>query len=106
MIAYTVRCTFTDPAVADEWLAWLAGEHLAEVVAAGARSAEAVRLDGTPVRCEARYLFEDRAVFERYERDHAPALRADGLRRFPLERGLAYERTVGPIVATSGVPTR
>ena len=31
MIAYTVGCTFTDPAVAEAWLAWLRDGHLADV---------------------------------------------------------------------------
>ena len=103
MFAYTVACEFTDPAVADEWLDWLIGEHLAQVVAAGALDADVVRIDSgpgaAPIRCEARYRFASRAAFGEYERDHAPRLRADGLARFPPERGLRYERSTGEIVA-------
>ena len=71
MIAYTVGCTFTDPAVAEAWLAWLRDGHLADVCAAGALDAEAVRVDGPSgeVRCEARYRFASRRAFEAYERD-------------------------------------
>lgn len=97
-IAYTVECTFTDPALADAWLEWLRDGHLADVCAAGAVSAVAQRLDGEPHRCEARYRFPSRQAFEAYERDHAPRLRAEGLERFPLELGLAYRRSVGEIV--------
>ena len=107
MIAYTVGCTFTDPAVAEAWIEWLRDGHLADVCAAGALDAEAVRVDdprsGAPesgeVRCEARYRFASRRAFAAYERDHAPRLRAEGLAKFPLELGLTYERTVGEIVA-------
>lgn len=101
MFAYTVRCELDDPALAEEWIAWMRDEHLADVVAAGAEAAELVRLDGDgdPITCEARYRFTDRAAFERYERDQAPRLRAAGLEAFPLERGLRYTRTAGEVVA-------
>ena len=108
MIAYTVACTFTDPAVAAAWIEWLRGGHLADVCAAGALDAQAVRLDDPEsgkVRCEARYRFASRRAFEAYERDHAPRLRAEGLARFPLELGLAYERTVADVVAAHPAKT-
>ncbi|MEM6794913.1 MAG: DUF4286 family protein [Acidobacteriota bacterium] len=97
-IAYTVSCRFTDPEVAERWLTWLREGHLADVVVAGASTAVAVRLDGDPVRCEARYLFDSRKAFEAYEREHAPRLRAEGLELFPLELGLEYSRSVGEIL--------
>lgn len=101
-IAYTVACTFDDPAVADRWTAWLENEHLRDVLEAGATAARAVRLDGEPVTIEVRYRFASREHFDTYERDHAPRLRAEGLARFPLELGLRYRRTVGTIVASAG----
>ena len=103
MFAYTVTCEFDDPAVADEWIAWLRNEHLAEVCEAGALDAEAIRFDRTAgdarTRCEVRYHFADRAAFKIYERDHAPRLRAAGLERFPPALGLRYSRSVGEVVA-------
>lgn len=101
MFAYTVACTFTNPDVADRWLDWLREEHLADVCAAGALDARAVRVDGDAIRCEARYHFADRAAFEAYERDHAPRLREEGLEKFPLDLGLTYERSTGEVVATA-----
>ena len=102
MIAYTVTCTFDNPAVCEEWIAWLRDEHLAEVIAAGALDAEVVKFDRDAtigkVKCEARYHFASRQSFAAYERDHAPRLRAAGLKRFPPERGLTYERSLGEIV--------
>jgi len=99
LIAYTVRCRFEDDAIASAWLDWLRADHLAEVVAAGAIDAEAIRLDGAPCVCEIRYHFASREAFCAYERDHAPRLRAEGLKRFPPERGLRYERSVGEVAA-------
>lgn len=99
MFRYTVACTFDDPAVAEEWVAWLAEEHLREVCAAGARSAEVVACHGYPARVEVRYAFPSRLAFQVYERDHALRLREAGLARFPLERGLAYARSTGTVVA-------
>ena len=111
MIAYTVACEFDDPAVAGEWIAWLRDAHLAEVCAAGALDAEVIRMDSprdsttglvsgaNTTNVEVRYHFASREAFQRYERDHAPRLRAEGLKRFPLERGVAYSRSLGEIVA-------
>jgi hypothetical protein len=99
MLAYTVTCTFDDPAVAQEWLTWLREEHFAEVRAAGAQDAEAIRFDGSPLRCEARYHFTSREAFADYEKHHAPRLRAEGLKRFPPQRGVQYERTLGEVHA-------
>ncbi len=97
-IAYTVACTFENQEVAEQWLGWLRGGHLADVCAAGATSAYAVKLDGEPVTCEARYRFRTRSAFEAYERDHAPRLRDEGLQRFPLSLGLRYARSVGEVI--------
>ncbi len=108
MFAYTVACTFEDAAVAEEWIAWLRDEHLRDVCDAGAIDALVIRCDveaGAKPRCEVRYRFTSRAAFDAYVRDHAQRLRAEGLKRFPPERGLAYERSTGEIVAehsTSG----
>jgi hypothetical protein len=103
MIAYTVRCTFKSEAVADEWIQWLRREHLAQVCAAGALDAEVIRFDAdNRVVCEVRYHFASREAFAAYERDHAPRLRAEGLKGFPPERGLRYERSIGEVVARSG----
>lgn len=98
MIVYTVTAAFEDAQVAEEWIAWLRDEHLAEVIAGGALDAEVDCHDSaspTCFRCEVRYHFASREAFARYERDHAPRLRAEGLKRFPPERGMTYARSVG-----------
>lgn len=102
MYSYTVRCTFQNRVVADKWLEWLADEHIADVLKAGAVSAEIFQLDGGSIY-EIRYRFESRAHFDDYERNHAPDLRAAGLARFPLEMGLEYSRSHGQSLARFGM---
>lgn len=97
-VAYTVAVEFDHEATAAEWLAWLTGGHIAEVLAGGAEGAEVVRLDGPRAAFEVRYRFASRAAFAAYERDHAPRLRAEGLKLFPPERGVSYRRSLGDVV--------
>lgn len=105
--AYIVRSEFRDAAIAAEWLAWMRDEHLAHVCEAGATHAELVKMDATdsafPHAYEARYRFASRAAFAEYERDHAPRLRAEGLRLFPVERGIRYARTTGEVLIQHNV---
>jgi hypothetical protein len=98
-IAYTVGVTFEDPALVVGWLSWLSKGHVADVLAAGASAAEIVELDGPTRAFEVRYHFPSRQTFEAYERDHAPRLRAEGLQRFPPEKGISYRRSVGVSLA-------
>ncbi|MCE7939345.1 DUF4286 domain-containing protein [bacterium] len=99
VVLYVVSCAFTDPAVAEAWVAWLRDGHLAEVCAAGARDAQVFRIDGDALRYDVHYRFGSRAAFERYLAEAAPRLRAEGLRRFPTALGLTYTRWVGEPVA-------
>lgn len=96
-IAYTVTATFPDQLLSDAWLRWLRDGHIAEVLAGGATFADIVALDSPALSYEVRYRFPSREVFDRYEKESAPRLRADGLRLFPIERGIAYRRSVGVI---------
>lgn len=95
VIRYTVGVTFPDERTAERWLRWLRDGHVAEVLAGGATRAEVVRLDGSGIEYEVQYHFPDRAAFERYERDDAPRLRAEGLQLFPTEQGIRYRRNTG-----------
>jgi hypothetical protein len=94
-LLYTVAVTFADEALAEAWLRWLREGHVADVMAGGAIAAEIVHMDGGPHAYEVRYRFPTREVFARYEVEHAPRLRAEGLRLFPTEKGVTYRRTVG-----------
>ena len=104
MIAYSVTCTFQNESLAREWIEWIETEHLGEVIAAGAIDAEVVILDGNPMRCEARYHFASREQFNIYEREHAPRLRNEGLKKFPLTRGMSYVRSMGEVVVEKSKP--
>jgi len=98
---YTVQISFTNSQLADEWLTWMKGKHLQDVVSAGAKKAELIELSTSPNRTFlARYAFPSEADFKIYETKYAPALRAEGLAKFPIEKGVTYQRSAGTIVAT------
>ncbi|MEX2218006.1 MAG: DUF4286 family protein [Phycisphaerales bacterium] len=103
-VAYTVTARFADPSITGEYIRWLSGGHIRAVIAGGAQHAEIVRIDdpSAPARVEVRYTFPDRATLDRYLAQFAPALRADGLARFPPDRGITFERTTGPIGRARG----
>jgi hypothetical protein len=98
-VLYSVYAEFERVDVAEEWIAWLTGGHLAEVIADGALDATVVRLEGEPLSCAVHYRFASRESLAVYERDSAPRLRAEGMAKFPPERGVRYRRTIGAIVA-------
>ena len=104
MYVYTVRCKFTSEdriEVSNRWLDWLRDGHIQDVVDGGAIGADIVRMttDENELVFEIRYRFPDRPTFEAYEAEHAPRLRTEGLEKFPLNLGLAYERSTGEIIA-------
>lgn len=94
MFSYTVRCSFSDPTVAENWLQWLKSEHIQDVIDCGAMSGEVFAMDDSPTY-EVRYQFASKEDFANYESDHAPRLRAEGLTKFPLDLGLKYSRSAG-----------
>lgn len=94
-ISYTVSVTFPDDSLVESWLRWLRQGHIEDVLAGGATHAEIVAMDAPPRAFEVRYRFPSREAFECYEREHAPRLRAEGLKLFPVERGITYRRSVG-----------
>jgi len=100
VIAYTVLASLPDEPTAREYIGWLEGGHLAAVIAGGATSAQIIRIQSSPdpIQLEIRYLFPNQQVFDRYVAEVAPALRADGVRRFPPERGVRLERRSGVVV--------
>lgn len=103
-LAYTVIATLPDEAVAREYVGWLLGGHVREVVRHGAMSARVVRVTDPPVpiQVESRYVFPSAGVYERYVATAAPALRAEGLARFGPERGVSFARRVGMVVGEEG----
>jgi len=102
--AYTVTATLPDEQTAEEYIQWLNGGHIQAVLAGGAESAMVVRTDepATPLFVETRYLFPTRDALTRYLQHAAPALRAEGLARFPAERGVRFSREVGTVRGGAG----
>jgi len=104
MFIYSVRCKFGrdepdwDPDLVNRWLDWMRTIHILEVLRSGALSAELIRIDSDCSCFEINYRFESAITFACYERDHAPRLRNDSLREFPIELGLSYDRTHGEMV--------
>ena len=102
-ILYTVRATCPSVQVRGRYLAWLSPNHIIEVMKGGATGARIVLLDRAsdtaPAIVETQYVFPSRKAFDDYLRDHAPELRADGLKHFPPESGITFERQVAEIAA-------
>ena len=102
-ILYTVRATCKDVPQRGRFLAWLSPNHVIAVMAGGATNARIVLPDreseDAPAVVETQYVFPSRRAFDTYLRDHAPALRADGLKHFPPESGITYSRQVAEIAA-------
>jgi hypothetical protein len=98
MFSYTVRCEFSDPEVARQWIEWLRQSHIRDVLNAGAQSAEVFSIIGEHETYEIRYRFASQQDFAAYELHHAPRLRKEGLEKFPLELGLRYTRATAELV--------
>lgn len=105
-VLYAVVATLPDAAVAEEYIHWLEDGHIDQVIKGGAHSGMIVRLergagDGLPpeaVQVMTQYVFSTRELFDHYVVEAAPALRADGLKRFGPERGVRMQRMVGEIL--------
>ena len=110
-ILYTVRANCVSLQQRGRYLAWLSPNHILELIKHGATGARIVLPDRAgdtaPARpelveravVETQYVFPSRKAFDEYVRDHAPALRADGLKHFPADSGITYERQVAEIAA-------
>jgi len=94
MLVYTVTVTFPDVGLRDEFIEWLEGGHIAEVVEAGAESGEVIVVDGDDLVVQAVYRFASRDAFGAYVAGPAIALRASGSQRF-AERGAVFVRSTG-----------
>lgn len=100
-ICYMVVATLPDGDTAAEYVAWLQEGHVDQVVMAGAQSGMIVRLESTAEgkpRVMTQYVFPSSHAFHEYVARHAPALRAEGLKKFGPERGVQMERMLGEIV--------
>lgn len=102
-LSYIVTAHLPNEAVRDEYVDWLLNGHIQAVVAGGATAAEVIQLDGPGNRVQSRYQFPDASAFSRYLEQSAPALRADGLKRFGGVAGVEFFRETGTIAGSIGV---
>ena len=102
-ILYTVRAHCKDVPQRGHFLSWLSPNHVLQVMAGGASGVRIVLPDraseSAPAIVESQYVFASRKAFDAYVRDHAPALRADGLKHFPPGSGVTYERQISEVAA-------
>jgi hypothetical protein len=100
-VLYTVRASCPSLQVRGRFLAWLSPNHVAEVMQGGATAVRIVlpdrENDAAPAVVETQYVFPSRKALDTYLRDHAPALRADGLKHFPPESGVTFSRQIAEI---------
>jgi hypothetical protein len=84
--------------VLERYVDWLTRGHVQQVLAGGALSVQVVRLSEPPLSVQSRYEFLTPDAYQRYLRDHAPRLRAEGLALFGPQTGVVFRREVGTIV--------
>lgn len=100
-ILYTVRASCPNLHIRGRFLSWLTPDHVAEVMKGGASAVRIVLPDregeAAAAVVETQYVFPSRKALETYLRDHAPALRADGLKHFPPESGVTFSRQIAEI---------
>ncbi len=99
IIVYSVVATLPDRQTLDAYVDWLRGGHLQGVLAGGAMRAQIHRMIEPILQVETRYEFPDRASFDRYEHEFAPALRAEGRERFGSIPGVSFVRSMGERIA-------
>ncbi|MFO0833100.1 MAG: DUF4286 family protein [Phycisphaerales bacterium] len=100
-VAYTVTALLPDAVTRDRYVRWLQEGHIQQVVAGGAKEAIVVVIEepATPLKVVCRYIFASKEALDRYTSEHAPKLRAEGLRLFGPELGVSFERSVGKVIA-------
>ncbi|MBL0869008.1 MAG: DUF4286 family protein [Phycisphaerales bacterium] len=97
MVVYSVTAVLPSAEIAGQYARWLVEGHVQAVIQGGARTANVTAWDGEGAvwKVEAVYEFEDRGALDRYMREFAPGLRAEGLARWGGVEGIRFERRVG-----------
>ncbi|MEZ4473254.1 MAG: DUF4286 domain-containing protein [bacterium] len=95
-LIYAVTATLPE-ALVPSYVRWLLDGHIQAVIAGGAAEAWVTQI--SPTQVESRYLFPSPDILARYERDVAPALRADGIARFAEPHGVTFTRVTGALLA-------
>jgi hypothetical protein len=109
-VCYIVTARVPDTSIADRYVRWLQGGHIQAVLAGGAASAAVLSVHEVgsdrpaPIEVVSQYTFPSVAEFERYERESAPGLRAEGARLFG-QSGIVFKRQVGEVITRIGGST-
>lgn len=97
MVVYSVTAVLPSAEIARQYARWLVEGHVQAVIAGGARTAKVTAWDpeGSAWKVEAVYEFADRGALDRYVREFAPGLRAEGLAKWGGVEGIRFERRIG-----------
>lgn len=103
---YSVVARMPNKSLVDRYVSWLREGHIQAVLDGGANRAAIIECDSTEdsLRVRTLYEFPSRDAFDRYVRDFAPTLRAEGLARFGSDQGVTFEREIGTICAELRLP--
>ncbi len=97
MWRYQVTANLKDQESTERYLKWLFSGHV-KAVCRWAESAEVVHLQTsgeTSNRVMSVYWFHSQSDFDRYEREGAPDLRAEGIQLSEALGGILFERELG-----------
>jgi hypothetical protein len=102
----SVRVETDDRASLDKWSDWiLKSGHVSDVCKAGPVNAEITVFDGAPHHLEAKFRFESREAWEKYEREEAPRLRAEAdVAAAEMKLNLRFLRTTAFVKARVNRP--
>ncbi len=85
MILYNVTISL-DESIHEEWVKWMKTTHIPQVLATGCfiqnRMLRLLNEEDNGITYAMQYLSKDMATYERYQKEFAPALKADGERLF------------------------
>lgn len=85
MIIYNVTINIDD-SVHEEWLEWMMEEHIPQVMETGkffkAKIVKVLVVEETGSTYSVQYFADSKEKLAEYYKDHAPALREEGLKRF------------------------
>ena len=90
MLSYEITAEVSEP-LTGEYESYMIGRHIPDVLATGCFTGASISR-GEPGEYRIRYFVNDRATFDLYLADHAPALRDHFNRHFP--EGVRLSRDV------------
>jgi hypothetical protein len=98
---YMVTAIIANQEYANEYVAWLKGGHVQDVVnRGGALTGEVIALDSTDgrIHVQSLYMFPSRSAFESYQTGAAVELKAEGKRLFVDTNKVAeWQRATGEV---------